>query len=190
MSRLSVHFNAQVFSCFHRCVLDSPRRSANYPPHPQVWPWRSARWFWCVLWVAMVTIIHVTCQVTQTCAALAGLGWANLFSENPPHISELVCDSLNMDCQQMCVCVYFRYFTAWSAVWRGHLPSQQDASWFCAVKTSGSSRFSSHRRGTVLISMRHCSGCHDQVCWKITAKVNLSLCNNVLQMRICFLLPW
>lgn len=122
------------------------------------------------------------------------LVWDELTSslKTPLHISELVCDSLNMYLPHMCVfrCVCFRYFTAWSVVWRGHLPSQQDVNWFCAVKTSGSSRFSSHMRGTVLISMPHCSGCHDQVRWKITVKVNLWLFNNVLQMCIWFLLPW
>lgn len=50
---------------------------------------------------------HDVSGYTHTYTAVAGLGWANLFPSNSLHISELVCDSLNMYLQQMCVCVCF-----------------------------------------------------------------------------------
>lgn len=74
---------------------------------------RQLDWTWCVLWVAMVTVTHMTCQVTQTYTSAA-----NLFSWILLHIWEIVFDSLNMWLLQMCVfgCVCFRYSTAWWAV--------------------------------------------------------------------------
>lgn len=34
---------------------------------------RQLDWTWCVLWVAMVTVTHMTCQVTQTYTSVANL---------------------------------------------------------------------------------------------------------------------
>lgn len=94
----------------------------------------------------------VTC-----CCSWVRMGWPLLLKTLPT--SEYQCDA------SKCVFnVCFRCFTAWWAVWRGRLPSQQDANWSFAAKTSESSRFLSHRRGTVLISTHPWSGCHDQVC--------------------------